>query len=94
MARIMTLSQLSPQNTNLSRISNQKLISDLIHSGIFNTDLYSTSYQVLSLVVKGALMTSATSMSLNLNVDNNPGTRIDMEGGGGSTVSVSLTAFS
>ena len=31
-------------------------------------------------------MTSATSMSLNLNVDNNPGTRIDMEGGGGSGV--------
>ena len=29
-------------------------------------------------------MTSATSMSLN--VDNNPGTRIDMEGGGGSGV--------
>ena len=29
-------------------------------------------------------MTAATSMSLN--VDNNPGTRIDMEGGGGSGV--------
>ena len=38
MARIMTLSQCSPQNTILGRISNQKLISDLIHSGIFNTD--------------------------------------------------------